>query len=253
MEIIILGSGTSQGVPVIGCNCDVCRSSDPRDSRLRTSVLIKSNGLNILIDAGPDFRQQMLREGINKLDAIILTHEHRDHIGGLDDIRAFNYINRAPMPIYAEKRVINAVIKEFSYAFSNSEYPGIPKFDFRPINEDAFYIETFRIEPIRVMHCDLPILGFRFENIAFITDASYISEEELLKLSNLKILIINALRKSKHMSHFSLDEALEVINHCNPNQAYLTHISDRMGKHEEINNELPSFVSLAFDGQKIII
>jgi len=253
MEVIILGSGTSQGIPVIGCNCNVCRSSDPKDKRLRTSVLIKSEGLNILIDAGPDFRQQMLREGIDKLDAIILTHEHRDHIGGLDDIRAFNYINRAPMSIYAEKRVLNAVEKEFSYAFSNSEYPGIPKFDFRTITEEVFYIENLRIEPIRVMHCNLPVLGFKFENLAFITDASYISEEELLKITNINVLIINALRKSKHISHFSLDEALEVINRCKPNQTLLTHISDRMGLNEEINNELPPFVSLAFDGQKIII
>ncbi len=252
MEAIILGSGTSQGVPIIGCNCNVCTSTDSHDKRLRSSVLIKTDTINIVIDAGPDFRQQMLRENISKLDAILLTHEHRDHIGGLDDVRAYNYISGHPMPIYAEKRVSDALKKEFDYSFSGSGYPEIPKFELHNINEDRFCIEEIEIIPIRVMHAQLPILGFKIGELAYITDAKYISDNELLKLKNCKHLIINALRHKEHISHFSLNETLEIAKKTNADHVYLTHVSHHMGLQNEVNASLPRNVHMAYDGQKIL-
>lgn len=251
MEAIILGSGTSQGVPIIGCNCNVCTSKDSHDKRLRSSVLIKTETINIVIDAGPDFRQQMLRENITKLDAILLTHEHRDHIGGLDDVRAYNYLSGNPMPIYAEKRVSDALKKEFDYSFSGSGYPGIPKFELHNINEEIFSIEEIEITPIRVMHAQLPILGFIIGELAYITDAKHISDNELLKLKNCKHLIINALRHKEHISHFSLNETLEVVKKTNAEKVYLTHISHQIGLYTEVNAILPKHIQLAYDGQKI--
>lgn len=253
MEVLILGTGTSQGIPVIGCTCEVCSSSDTKDKRLRSSIFISHKGTNILIDAGPDFRQQLLREGINKLDAIILTHEHQDHIGGLDDVRAFNYMTKLPMEIYAEKLVLQAIQREFSYVFSENNYPGIPQLHLNTISEETFNIGELRIQPIRVFHYELPILGFRIDDLIYITDANYIEDKELLKLENSNLFIINALRKKKHISHFSLDEAIEIIKICKPKQALFTHISHHMGLHEEINLELPKDYKLAFDGQKITI
>ncbi len=251
MEIIILGTGTSQGIPVIGCKCKVCQSSDPHDNRLRSSALICCTNTNILIDAGPDFRQQMLRENINQLDAIVFTHEHKDHIGGLDDVRAFNFITKKPMEIYAEKRVQKALKKEFSYVFSENNYPGIPKLNLNTIDDNPFKINNIEITPIRVMHYNLPILGFRIKDFTYITDANYISETELQKIYGTKVLIINALRQEKHISHFSVDEALNIIKKISPNRAYLTHISHNLGLHEEINNKLSENTELAYDGLKI--
>lgn len=253
MEVIILGTGTSQGIPVIGCNCDICTSPDPKDKRLRSSVLIKHDNLNILIDAGPDFRQQMLREGINKLDAIILTHEHKDHISGLDDVRAFNHMTGCPMEVYAENRVLRAIKNEYSYVFSGNNYPGIPKLNLNEISEDVFFIGNLKIQPVRVMHCDLPILGFRIEEMTYITDANFISNKDMLKIQNSKVLIINALRKKKHVSHFSLDEAINVVNECRPQRALFTHISHHMGLHKDVCSELPVNTGLAYDGQKLTI
>jgi phosphoribosyl 1,2-cyclic phosphate phosphodiesterase len=248
LEAIILGSGTSQGVPVIGCKCKVCQSDNPYDHRLRSSLLLKTDNLNILIDAGPDFRQQMLRENIDKLDAIIFTHEHKDHIGGLDDVRAFNHMTRLPMEIYAEARVQSTLRNEYSYVFSGTNYPGIPKLNLNTIDETAFNIENIKIIPIRVMHYKLPILGFRIGDLTYITDANYISEEEKEKIFGTKTLIINALRKKRHISHFALDESLKIVKECSPQQAYFTHISHHMGLHEESNIELPKNTELAYDG-----
>ncbi|NPA68879.1 MAG: MBL fold metallo-hydrolase, partial [Chlorobi bacterium] len=229
MKITFLGTGTSQGVPMIGCKCKVCMSNNPKEKRLRSSVLINVNGKNILIDAGPDFRQQMLREDINKLDAILITHEHKDHIGGLDDVRAFNYIQKKPMDIYAEERVCKSLqTRDFAYVEERKDYPGIPKMNFNVIENKTFAIDDIKIIPIRGTHMKLPVFGYRIKNFAYITDMNYISNREKEKLKNLDILVINALRYKKHVSHFNFDEALQIINEANPKKAYLTHISHKI-------------------------
>ncbi len=253
LKLTFLGTGTSQGVPVIGCECDICRSADVRDKRLRTAVLIEVHGKNILIDAGPDFRQQMLRENVKRLDAIIFTHEHKDHIGGLDDVRAYNFLNQSPMDIYAEQRVQMALRREYSYVFSDNKYPGVPQLMLHDIDEKAFEVFGIKIIPIRVMHYRLPILGFRIGNLTYITDANYIADEERNKIFGTKHLVINALRKEKHISHYTLDEALEFARSCAPQKTYITHLSHHMGLHEEVNRELPPGVCLAYDGLQIEI
>lgn len=249
MKIIFLGTGTSQGVPIIGCNCEVCKSTDPRDNRLRSSLLISLNGLNILIDAGPDFRQQMLREQILQLDAILLTHEHKDHVGGLDDVRAFNWIQKRPMDVYAEKRVNDSLkVHDFSYVVDQKDYPGIPKMTFCNITEDPFQIAEVKIVPIRGMHLNLPVLGYRINKFAYITDMNYISPHERDKLRGLEVLVINALRRRKHVSHFNIEEALEIIEDVNPRKAYLTHVSHQVGLYKDFEKELPQNVKPAYDG-----
>lgn len=248
MKITFLGTGTSQGVPVIACECEICHSSDSHDKRLRTSALIETGNTTLLIDAGPDFRQQMLRENVVKLDSILLTHEHKDHIAGLDDVRAFNYKSRDAIDIYAEERVQKALKKEYSYVFSEYQYPGIPKMRLNPIPEHAFLIREVKIEPIRVFHYRLPVMGFRIGNFAYITDANYIPEESKEKLFGVKYLVINALRKEKHISHFTLREAIDLIREISPKKAYITHISHQMGFHQEISKELPPGIMLAYDG-----
>jgi phosphoribosyl 1,2-cyclic phosphate phosphodiesterase len=253
LEITFLGTGTSQGVPVIGCDCKVCTSSNPKDSRLRTSALISIDDINIVIDAGPDFRQQMLRERVRNIDAIIFTHEHKDHIGGLDDVRAYNYMSKSPMEIYAEQRVQEALKGMYSYVFVEKTYPGVPKLHLNTIENNAFFIKNVKITPIRVMHYQLPILGFRIKDLTYITDASYISDEEKSKIFGTKHLVINALRKEKHISHFNLQEALQIIHECAPRNAHLVHMSHYMGLHNETNALLPETISLAYDGLKIII
>lgn len=248
MKITFLGTGTSQGVPVIACECEVCLSSDSHDKRLRTSALIETDETTLLIDAGPDFRQQMLREHVVKLDSILLTHEHKDHIAGLDDVRAFNYKSRDAIDIYAEERVQKALKKEYSYVFSEYQYPGIPKMRLNQIPEHTFNIKEIKIEPIRVFHYRLPVMGFRIGNFAYITDANYIPEESKEKLYGVKYLIINALRREKHISHFTLREALDVIREISPKKAYITHISHQMGFHSEVSKELPAGIMFAYDG-----
>jgi phosphoribosyl 1,2-cyclic phosphate phosphodiesterase len=234
---------------MIGCDCAVCSSTDPEEKRLRSSVLININDKNILIDAGPDFRQQMLREKVKKLDAILITHEHKDHIGGLDDVRAFNYIQKKPMDIYAEERVCNALkSRDFAYVEERKNYPGIPKMNFNIIENKVFDVNNIKIIPIRGMHMQLPVFGFRINNFAYITDMNFISAQEKEKLKGLDLLVINALRRKKHVSHFNLEEAVEIIREVNPVKALLTHISHKISfKHDDIKT-LPENISLAYDG-----
>jgi phosphoribosyl 1,2-cyclic phosphate phosphodiesterase len=248
VKITFLGTGTSQGVPVIACECNTCLSTDHHDKRLRTSLLLETEGTVLLFDAGPDFRQQMLREHVTKLDSILLTHEHRDHISGLDDVRAFNYRSQDAIDIYSEERVQKAVRKEYSYVFSEFQYPGIPKMRLNSIPEHSFTVKGIQITPIRVFHYRLPVYGFRIGNFAYITDANYIPEESKEKLFGVKYLIINALRKEKHISHFSLREAIDFIREISPKKAFITHISHQMGLHAEVSRELPPEIMLAWDG-----
>ena len=248
-KLTILGSGTSQGVPVIGCDCRVCSSSDKRDKRTRTSVLIHINGENHVIDTGPDFRTQMLRENIQSLKSVIFTHEHKDHIAGLDDIRPFNFKEKRSMNVYASDRVREALLREYHYIFADKKYPGVPNVNLSIIENEKFEIDTgIEIQPIEVLHYKLPVYGFRIGDITYITDAKTISEEEKDKIKGSNVLIINALRREPHMSHFNLDEALAFIHKVNPNHAYLTHISHLFGTHTEIEKELPSNVHMAYDG-----
>ncbi len=253
MKITFLGTGTSQGVPVIACKCDVCKSSDEKDKRLRSSVMIETQGTTIVIDTGPDFRQQMLRENVEKLDAVIFTHEHKDHIAGLDDVRSFNYIQKKPMDIYAQERVNDALKREYAYVFAEDKYPGVPQLNLYNIDNKEFKISNVTIIPIEVMHISLPIFGYRINDFTYITDANFISEEEKLKIKGSKILVINALRKKKHFSHFCLSEALELINKIKPEKAYITHISHQMGLTKDIKKELPKNVAFAYDRQQIIV
>jgi len=252
MKITFLGTGTSQGVPVIACKCSVCQSTNSKDKRLRTSILINYNDKNIVIDTGPDFRQQMLRENIEKLDAVLFTHEHKDHIAGLDDIRAFNYQSKVDMPIYATEQVQIGLKKEFHYIFADFKYPGIPKVDLNTIHHfKPFELFNKTITPIEVMHYKLPVTAFRIDNFTYITDANFISESEKDKLKGTEILVVNALRKEEHISHFTLQQALDLIAEIKPKQAYLTHISHLLGSHNDITSELPKNVFMAYDGLTI--
>lgn len=255
-KITFLGTGTSQGIPMIGCNCKVCKSADPRDNRLRTSALVEHNGFRILIDCGPDFRQQMLRQNISDLDAVILTHQHKDHTGGMDDIRAFNYFRKAAFPIYAEPNVQESLKMEYSYAFAEHKYPGVPDYTLHTIGEEPFTITkslpdgftaSIEIIPIRVYHYRLPILGYRIGNMAYITDGSSIPATEFAKLQGVELFIINTVRKEKHISHFSLPEALEVVEKVGAPRNFLTHLSHQIGTHKELEAILPPNVKPAYD------
>jgi phosphoribosyl 1,2-cyclic phosphate phosphodiesterase len=247
MKITFLGTGTSQGTPMIGCNCNVCRSTDERDKRLRSSILIETYHRKILIDAGPDFRQQILRADVYNLDAILITHAHIDHVGGLDDVRALNYINRKPVDIYAEARVQKALHKIFYYAFG-SKYPGIPEFEFHTISTNKFNVANVDIIPIRAYHHRLPVLGFRIDNFCYLTDLNAISKKELRKMYYSDVIVIDALQRHKHLSHFSLPETLGIIKELNPKRAYITHISHQLDLHSVLEKELPANVFAAFDG-----
>jgi phosphoribosyl 1,2-cyclic phosphate phosphodiesterase len=251
VKITFLGTGTSQGVPVITCECPTCKSDDPHDKRLRTSLLLEKDDTVLLFDAGPDFRQQMLRENVRKLDAILLTHEHKDHIAGMDDVRAFNYRSQDAMDIYAMERVQNAVRSEYSYVFAEYKYPGIPRMRLNTVTDSTFNVRGIPVHPLKVRHLHLEILAFRIGDFAYITDANYIPEETKERLFGVKYLVINALRKQKHISHFCLHEALDFIRELAPKKAYLTHISHQMGLHKEVNAELPPGIMLAYDGLKI--
>lgn len=251
MQITFLGTGTSQGVPIIACPCNVCKSPDPKDKRLRTSILIEVNKRNFVIDTGPDFRQQMLRENVKNMDAVLFTHEHKDHTAGFDDIRAFNFINKKKMEVYASARVQEAIRREYPYIFSDFKYPGIPEINLHLIENKKFTIEGVDIIPIEVMHYKLPVLGFRIGDFTYITDANYISDEAKHKIKNSKFLVLNALRREPHISHFTLDQAIELVNELKPEKAYFTHISHQLGLHEDVQKELPSNIEIAYDGLKI--
>lgn len=253
MKITILGSGTSQGVPVIACKCVVCLSEDVRDNRLRTSVMVEVDKMTIVIDTGPDFRAQMLRENVERVDAILFTHEHKDHIAGLDDVRAYNHKWKRDMEVFATKRVCEALKREFHYVFSEDDYPGIPKINLNTISTDSFKIKETEIIPIDVLHYKLPVLGFRIRNFVYITDVSFISEQEKEKIKNADLLIIDALRKKEHISHFSLSEALSLIEEVKPKQSRLIHMSHLLGKHSDLVKELPLNVLPSYDGEVIFL
>ena len=250
-KLTFLGTGTSQGVPMIGCGCEVCKSTDPHDKRLRSSVLIEHEGHKFLIDAGPDFRYQMLREGISSVDAILLTHHHKDHTGGLDDIRAFNYLEKRAAQIYCEKHVEDSLRMEYSYAFAEKKYPGAPEWNVHLIDDKPFEINGVKITPIRGKHFTLPVLGFRFGDIAYCTDMNHIPEEEFEKLKDLRHFVINCVRRGRHISHFSLEEALEVAKRVGAEHTWLTHLSHQLPKHQELSAELPAGIQPAYDGLKI--
>ena len=250
MTVTFLGTGTSQGVPVPGCTCNVCKDGQKEDHRLRASVLVEVDDLVISIDAGPDFRYQMLRENVSKLDAIVVTHSHRDHIAGLDDVRSFNYLTKKPMDIYSTIYDQEEIKREFSYAFNNN-YPGLPKYNLITIGDDDFFIKDTRITPIRALHYNTQVLGFRIGDFAYITDTNYIPAASLVKLDGCKTIVIDALRKEKHPSHYNLEEALNVLEFLNPEKAYLTHISHVMGFHKDLEEELPKGVEVAYDGLRL--
>ena len=248
LKITFLGTGTSQGIPVITCNCEVCQSDDQRNNRLRVSILIETADKIIVIDSGPDFRYQMLRAKVKDLDAILYTHEHKDHVAGLDDIRPFNYLLHKNIDIYATNRVQDALKREFSYIFSDITYPGLPQIELHSIDHDPFYIGETKIIPLAIMHYKLPILGFRIGDFTYITDAKIISEETINKVKGTKILIVNALQRQAHISHFTLNEAVEFAEKIGAEQTYFTHISHNLGLHEEVEKELPKGIKLAYDG-----
>ena len=253
MKVTFLGTGTSQGVPVIGCQCDVCMSVDYRDKRLRSSIYVEVNGVHIVVDTGPDFRQQMLRERIRNLDAVLFTHAHKDHTAGLDDIRSFNFLQRKDMPLYATTPVLEQLKQEFSYIFTNQSYPGVPRAELHPITNTTFDVNGIPILPIEVMHYKLPVLGFRIQDFTYITDANFIDEAEKEEIAGSKVLVLNALQKEPHISHFTLEQAVELMEELRPEKGYLTHISHKLGKHSEVSKELPSNVEIAWDGLQVTI
>ncbi len=250
-KLTFLGTGTSQGVPTIACHCEVCSSKNSKDKRLRSSALVEYNGRVIVIDAGPDFRQQMLREQVDYIDEVLLTHEHKDHIGGLDDLRSYNYVLERDIDIYALERVNKVVMKDFDYAFGQHRYPGVPSFKLHNIDGNAFEIEGTEIIPIKGKHYKLDLLGFRLGDLAYITDFNHIEDEEIDKLKGVDILVINALRQQEHMSHFTLAQAIEVSEKVAPRQTYITHISHMMGLHDQVSESLPENIFLGYDGLKI--
>lgn len=251
MKVTVLGSGTSQGVPVIGCQCEVCRSLDFRDKRLRVSIHIEVENNSFIIDSGPDFRQQVLRERINALDALIFTHEHKDHTAGMDDIRSFNFLQKRDMPVYGRKQVLDQLKREFAYIFEENKYPGIPQIQLNTIENVPFDINGIEFNPIEVLHYKLPVFGFRVKDFTYITDAKTISIEEKEKINGSKVLILDALQKEDHLSHLTLSEALALIEELDVEMVYLTHISHRMGLHKDVSTELPDNVMLAYDGLQI--
>jgi len=248
LKITFLGTGTSQGIPVIGCGCAVCHSTDHRDQRLRVSVLIEFGDTTIVIDSGPDFRYQMLRQKVMDLDAILYTHEHKDHIAGLDDIRPFNYILKKHIDIYASTRVQEALRREFAYIFSDIKYHGLPQIKLFTVDQTPFEIAGQKIIPIEVMHYKLPVIGYRIGDFTYITDAKTIADEEFEKIKGSKILVINALQKEEHISHLTFDEAIAIANKAGAETTYFTHMSHNLGLHADIAKELPDHIKLAYDG-----
>ncbi len=248
MKITFLGTGTSQGVPVIGCSCEVCTSLDFRDKRLRSSVQIEISQRSFVIDTGPDFRQQMLRERVRRIDAILFTHAHRDHTAGLDDVRAYNFMQQMDMPVYGRQEVLDQLRIEYAYAFNKESYPGIPRLLLNLIDTKPFSIDGVNIIPLEVLHLKMSVLGFRFGNFSYITDANFIPDETIEKLKGTEILVLNALQRNPHISHFNLEEALAMVDRIKPGKTYFTHISHNLGLHADVSKELPSDVMLSYDG-----
>ncbi|HPH85099.1 MAG TPA: MBL fold metallo-hydrolase [Ferruginibacter sp.] len=247
LKITFLGTGTSSGVPMIACSCPVCRSEDVKDKRLRSSILVESDTTALVVDTTPDFRYQMLRAEVTKLDAVLFTHPHKDHLAGLDDIRAYNYFQQQPMKVYANELTRNALKKEFSYIFAEHKYPGIPDISLHEIGEEAFMIGDIPVIPILVWHLRMPVLGFRFGHFTYITDANRIDDAEKAKIKGSKQVVLNALRHDKHISHFNLEEAIAMVQELQVPEAYFTHISHQLGKHTDINATLPSGMQLSHD------
>ncbi len=248
IKITFLGTGTSSGIPMIGCSCKVCTSTDTRDKRLRSSILVQSENTTLVVDTTPDFRFQMLREKVMRLDALLFTHPHKDHVAGMDDIRAYNFFSAKPMEVYANELTQSALKREFPYVFSEVKYPGLPKVEMNLITDQPFMIGDIPVIPITVMHLKMPVFGFRFGKFTYITDASHIDEIELQKIAGSEALVLNALRKEKHISHFNLPEAVSLAQQLEMPNTYLTHLSHQMGRHEDVNNELPRGIHLAWDG-----
>jgi phosphoribosyl 1,2-cyclic phosphate phosphodiesterase len=251
LKVTFLGTGTSQGVPVIACDCEVCRSLDYRDKRTRTSIHIEVDGKSIVFDTGPDFREQMLRERINHLDAVIYTHEHKDHTAGLDDVRSYNFKQEMDMPVYGRKPVLQQIKREFAYIFAANKYPGIPKVKLHEIENQPFQVEGIDILPVDVMHYKLPVFGYRIKDFTYITDVNHIPDEEKRKIRGSKVLVLSALQKHSHLSHFNLEQAIAVVKELEIPQAYFIHMGHRMGLHRDIEEELPDGMELAHDGLKI--
>jgi phosphoribosyl 1,2-cyclic phosphate phosphodiesterase len=247
MKITFLGTGTSQGVPIIGCKCPVCISSDLHDKRLRSSILITVDGKNFVVDTGPDFRQQMLRAQVDNLEAVLYTHEHKDHVAGIDDVRAFNYIQQKAVALWGTPRVLEAIKREVPYCFDGTDYPGIPKLELHSIGKAAFTISGVEFKPFEVMHFKMPVTGFRIGDFSYITDANFIAPAELEKIRGSKVIVVNALRREKHISHYTLDEAIALVRELKPEKAYFTHISHQLGLHAEVMRELPAGMELAYD------
>jgi len=253
MKVTFLGTSTSQGVPIIACNCNVCDSANNKDKRLRSSIMVEYNNRVIVVDTGPDFRQQMLKFNVKRLDAVLYTHAHRDHLSGLDDIRGFNYVMKQSVDVYCEPLVENAIRREFYYAFQEPKYPGVPEINLHQINEQRFQVNDMDIMPIRVYHHQLPVLGFRFNNFVYITDANIIPDDELKKIHGCEVLVLNALRHEKHISHFTLEEAIDVAKKINPAKAFFTHISHQLGLHNDVEKLLPPNMHLAYDGLTLLV
>lgn len=251
LRITFLGTGTSSGVPMIACSCPVCESADLKDKRLRSSILVESDNTSIVVDTTPDFRTQMLNARVKKLDAVLYTHPHKDHLAGLDDVKAFNYFQQQPMRVYANQLTQEAIRREFGYIFSAEKYPGIPEISLHDIPEEAFMIGDIPVQPILVWHLRMPVLGFRFGKFTYITDANRIEDEEQQKIRGSEVMVLNALRHEKHLSHFTLQEAVQLVSGLQVPRAFFTHISHQLGLHSEINRTLPEGISLAWDMQQI--
>jgi phosphoribosyl 1,2-cyclic phosphate phosphodiesterase len=251
LKITFLGTGTSSGVPMIGCDCPVCTSTDKKDKRLRSSILVQSDKTTFVVDTTPDFRYQMLRENVKKLDAVLFTHPHKDHIAGLDDVKSFSYFSKKPMEIYANTLTEEALKREYYYAFSDKKYPGVPELNLHIIDLTPFYIGDIPVIPILVWHLEMPVLGFRFGDFTYITDANRIDEKEKQKIRGSKAMVVNALRHNKHISHYTLDEAVALIHELQVPHGYLTHISHQLGKYADINPTLPAGIELAYDGMQL--
>jgi len=251
LKITFLGTGTSGGVPMIGCDCEVCTSDDTKDKRLRSSIMVESANTRLVVDTGPDFRYQMLREKVKHLDAVLFTHPHKDHIAGLDDIRAFNFFSKKAMDVYADSLTEEAVRRDFYYAFTDTKYPGIPELNLNTITLEPFVVGDIPVTPILVWHLKMPVMGYRFGQFTYITDANRIDEPEREKIKGSTIIVLNALRKKTHISHFNLEEAIALVQELNIPVAFFTHISHQLGKHQIIERELPDGIHLAYDGLTI--